>query len=171
MATQDKPGRVLVIMPDSGNRYLSKVYNDAWMIENGFMDKKIETTIGALVRILNKSAKIEYAAATDHVDAVVKRMRDLGVSQIPVKLGEDFVGLIQETALLRPLLAGEIKPTDPISKLVDENYSVVQDSDSIERLNDIFLSGKVALVSDGIRPKYILTKIDLIGFLSLQAGV
>ncbi len=171
MATQDKPGRVLVIMPDSGNRYLSKVYNDAWMIENGFMDKKIETTIGSLVRILNKSAKIEYAAATDHVDAVVKRMRDLGVSQIPVKKGEDFVGLIQETALLRPLLAGEIKPSDPISKLVDENYSVVQDSDSIERLNDIFLSGKVALVSDGIRPKYILTKIDLIGFLSLQAGV
>ena len=50
-------------------------------------------------------------------------------------------------------------------------YPVVQDNDSIERLNDIFLSGKVALVSEGMRPKYILTKIDLISFLSLQAGV
>ena len=78
--------------------------------------------------------------------------------------------MIQETALLRPLISGTIKPSDSIESILENNFSIVQESDSIDRLNEIFTSGKVALVQDGTNIKHILTKIDLISFLSLQSG-
>lgn len=170
MSQNQNPGRVLVIMPDSGNRYLSKVFNDAWMIENGFMEKKIENSIGDMVRVLHKTSKIVSSNSSDKVEAVVKLMRDEGVSQLPVVKNGEVVGVIAETALLRPLFLGEVKPNDPISGLVDKNYSLILESDSIERLNEIFTSGKIAIVQEGNKPKFILTKIDLISFLSLQSG-
>lgn len=171
MSHQKKLGKVLVIMPDSGNRYLSKVFNDAWMIENGFMEKQVDTSIGDMVRVLHKVAnKIVWAKHTDKVEAVVKQMREEGVSQLPVMKGDEVAGIMAETALLRPLFSGEIKPSDSIERLIDSNYSMVEPTDSISRLNEIFTSGKVAIVQEGNKPKFILTKIDLISFLSLQSG-
>lgn len=171
MSTQKNPGKVLVIMPDSGNRYLSKVFNDAWMIENGFMEKRVETSIGDMLRVLHKApGKIVSAASTAKVEDVVKLMRDEGVSQVPILKNDSVVGILPEAALLRPLFLGEIKPSDSVEKLVDSNFSFVEPGDAIERLNDIFTNGKVAIVQEGNKPKFILTKIDLISFLSLQSG-
>lgn len=167
---QGDPGRVIVIAPDSGNRYLSKLFNDAWMIENSFLEKKAEVTIGSLLKILHKTPKITGAKVEDRVDDIVNLMREGGVSQLPVMKGDEVVGIIAETALLRPLLSGQVKGSDPIAPLIDMNYAIVQDSDGIERLTEILTAGKVALVSEGTRVKYILTKIDLISFLSARAG-
>lgn len=170
MSSVVNPGRVIVILPDSGNRYLSKVYNDAWMIENSFFDKKAEVTIGDMVRVLHKANKVVSATISDKVELVVRRMREEGVSQLPVLRGNEVAGIIAETALLRPLFSGTIRPSDTIEALVDANFSIVQEGDEITRLNDIFTTGKVALLLERGQVKHILTKIDLIGFLSLQAG-
>jgi len=70
--------------------------------------------------------------------------------------------------MLRPLFMGTIRPSDPVESLVENNYSLIQESDPIERLNDVFTSGKVALVFEGNELRHILTKIDLISYLSLQ---
>ena len=171
MSQTENPGRVLVILPDSGNRYLSKVYNDAWMIENSFLEKKVETSIGDMLRVLHKTSKVLFAAASDKVQDVVTLMRDSGVSQLPVQRGSEVVGVIAETALLRPLISGTVKASDPIESLIDNNYAMVEESDSIDRLNNLFSSGKIALVWEAGKVKHILTKIDLISFLSTQTGV
>jgi cystathionine beta-synthase len=97
-------------------------------------------------------------------------MREKGVSQLPVMRDKEVVGVIAESALLHPLYTGHIKPNDAIEKLVDNNYSMVLESDAMSRLNEIFTNGKVAFVMEGGGIKYILTKIDLISFLSLQSG-
>ncbi len=170
MSQTTNPGRVLVILPDSGNRYLSKVFTDAWMLENSFMDKTAQRTIGDLIAMLNKSSKITATQSTDSIENVVKLMRDEGVSQLPVFHGTNLEGVVAETDLLRPLLSGSKKPSDSIESLVERNYSIVQESDPVDRLNDIFLSGKVALVGDPGSVKYILTQIDLISFLSSTSG-
>lgn len=170
MAQQDNPGRVLVLLPDSGNRYLSKVYNDAWMIENSFLDKSVDHTISELIQTLHKSSKITSTQTTDSIENVVKMMRDEGVSQLPVFKGGTLEGIVSEMDLLRPLLSKSKKPQDSIESLVERNYAIVQESDPIERLNDIFLSGKVALVGDVTSVKFILTQIDLISFISSQSG-
>jgi len=170
MSQCDDPGRVVVILPDSGNRYLSKVFNDAWMIENSYMDKKVENSIRDMVRVLHKTGKVLTANVDDKVEAVVKQMRENGVSQLPVIKNGEVSGIIEETALLRPLFSQSISPTDTIAGVVDNNYSIVDENDSISRLNDIFTSGKVALVVENNQIKHVLTKIDLISFLSLQSG-
>lgn len=170
MSSQENPGRVLVILPDSGNRYLSKVYNDAWMMENGFLEKQVDGTIAEMIRVLHKTPKVEMARHDDSVEKVVKQMRDEGVSQLPVMKGDEVVGIIAETALLRPLISGTVKPSDKIDGLIDTSYALLQETDSINRLNDVFTSGKVALIGQGTKLNYILTKIDLISFLSSQSG-
>lgn len=171
MASVPNPGRVLVILPDSGNRYLSKVYNDAWMMENSFLDKKATNTVGDLLRLIHKTPKIVSAQPGDTVESVVKLMRNEGVSQIPVMKTGEIIGIVSETDLLRPLFAQEIKSTDPISGLVKSEFALVEDSDPISRLNELFSNGKVVIVPEAGLPKYVLTKIDLISFLSLSGVV
>ena len=100
MSQVENPGRVIVILPDSGNRYLSKVFNDAWMIENSFLDKKVNNSIGDMIRVLHKTQKVVFAQASEKVEDVVKQMRDDGVSQLPVQRNGEVIGIIQETALL-----------------------------------------------------------------------
>jgi cystathionine beta-synthase len=171
MASVPNPGRVLVILPDSGNRYLSKVYNDAWMMENSFLDKKATNTVGDLIRLIHKTPRIVSASKSDTVEKVVKVMRTEGVSQIPVMEKNEIIGLVSETDLLRPLFAHEIKPSDPIAALVKNDFALVEDSDPISRLNELFSAGKVVIVPEAGLPKFVLTKIDLISFLSLSGAV
>lgn len=171
MSSVKNPGRVLVILPDSGNRYLSKVYNDAWMMENSFLEKKPSNTIGDLIRLIHKAPKILSCAEEDCVEKVVKLMRAEGVSQLPVIAQGEIVGVVSEADLLRPLFAGEIKASDSIKKLVKPDFSLVEDTDPIARLNDLFSAGKVAIVPEAGKAKYVLTKIDLISFLSLSGVV
>lgn len=171
MSQQQNPGRVIVILPDSGNRYLSKTFNDAWMIENGFLEKQVDNSVGDLLRVLHKTPKVVCAEIGDNVEKVVKQMREGGMSQLPVMKGSEVAGMIAETALLRPLISGAVRPTDRIESLIDTtSYSIVQEGDAISRLNEIFTAGKVAIVVEGAKIKHILTKIDLISFLSLQSG-
>jgi cystathionine beta-synthase len=170
MAGCPKPAKVIVILPDSGNRYLSKVYNDAWMIENSFIEKRSDNTIGSLIRTLHKSPKILYAEAGDKVGDVVKKMREEGVSQLPVMLRGQVSGTIAETALLRPMISGAIKSSDSIDTLIDSNYAILQETDPIDRLSTTFTAGKIALVSENGTVKYILTTIDLISYLNSQGN-
>jgi cystathionine beta-synthase len=171
MSAQAKPQRVLVILPDSGNRYLSKVFNDAWMIENGYLARRKDATIGEMMRMLNKNRKMMVAQWDDTVDSVVRRMRDEGISQLPVFRDDAVCGIVEERALLRPLIEGTVKPSDSVQSVADKNYAMVQDTDPVERLTDIFSAEKVALVCEAGRVTQIVTKIDLISYLSLQAGV
>lgn len=170
MAQCAKPEKVVVILPDSGNRYLSKVYNDAWMIENSFLEKRTDNTIGSLIRSSHKSPKILYAEAGDKVGEVVRKMREEGVSQLPVMRRGQVSGTITETALLRPMISGAIKSSDSIDSLVDSNYAILQETDPIDRLSATFTAGKIALVSEHGAVKYILTTIDLISYLNSQGN-
>jgi predicted transcriptional regulator len=111
------------------------------------------------------------ASKSDTVEKVVKVMRTEGVSQIPVMEKNEIIGLVSETDLLRPLFAHEIKPSDPIASLVKNDFALVEDSDPISRLNELFSAGKVVIVPEAGLPKFVLTKIDLISFLSLSGAV
>lgn len=171
MSSVPNPGRVLVILPDSGNRYLSKVYNDAWMMENSFLEKKPDNTIGDLIRMIHKQPKIVSASSSDTVERVVKIMNSDGVSQLPILSGNEVVGIVSEADLLRPLFAGEVKSTDKIDTIMKNTFAIVEESDPISRLNELFSIGKTAIVGEAGLPRFILTKIDLISFLSLSGGV
>ena len=170
MAETENPGRVLVILPDSGNRYLSKVYNDAWMVENGFMEKRDDARVGDVLRALHKTGKILSAKSDESVADVVAKMRDAGVSQLPVMKENEVIGVISETALLQPLISGKLRSSDPIHSVIEDSFAKVDECDPVDRLHEVFGAGKIALVFEVGRLKNVLTKIDLISFLGVQAG-
>jgi cystathionine beta-synthase len=168
---------VVVLLPDSGSRYLSKVFDDAWMRENRFLETEwVDTPISA---VLERKARQELVMArcTDPVSDVIGRMKAADVSQVPV-LGErdQLLGLVTEVSLLDYLLR---QPGSEASKVaiedagvIDPNVYTLTPETPVEAVMSVFSTNPVALVTDRTASSEdrtvvgIITKIDLLDFLS-----
>lgn len=166
---------VLVILPDSGNRYLSKAFDDDWMREAGFLADQGMGSVRDLVAHLKMTgAQIEMAKQTDKVSAVVERMKEKGISQLPVDDGQGWIkGVVTETAVLNALYQGRLNPSDTIEKIVDPSVEFVTPNDPLEKVTKILSSGKLPLVTEGEGQKNnrllgIITKIDLISYIGAR---
>jgi cystathionine beta-synthase len=169
-----KGRNVLVILPDSGNRYLSKAFNDDWMREAGFLDTPSLGTVADLLRRAKPQAeKIIMARQTDKVSAVIDLLRTKDISQLPVADDAGWIkGVITEGALLTALYQGKAKPADTIEKLVDASVEFVTPSDPIEKVSKLVTANKVPLVNDPNRHGELLaiiTKIDLLTYLGSRS--
>ena len=165
-----KGKNILVILPDSGNRYLSKVYDDAWMREAGFLDEPSLGTVHDLIITLQLDPQgVVSAQTTEKVSSVIELMKDKGISQLPVSDDHGYVkGLVTEASILTALYEGACEPGDSIESLVDTSIEFVGPEDDIEKISALVSSGKTPLVMDpdtGV-PVAVLTKIDLLSYLS-----
>ena len=162
--------KVLVILPDSGNRYLSKVYDDAWMREAGFLDESALGTVQDLISSLRLATGSVYTAKnTDKVSNVIELMKDKGISQLPVADDHDYIkGMVTEASILSALYQGDCQPGDSIASLVDISVEFVDAKDDIEKISSLVAMGKTPLVMepDSGQPLAVLTKIDLLSYLS-----
>ena len=158
---------ILVILPDSGSRYLSKVYDDDWLRENSFLDE--EDTYGRLRDLVeHQEQTLITAHPEDGVKEIIQLMKKHAISQLPVLEGERLVGIISESDLVQALLSDPDNIARPISGLVDQNYVVVPPETPVARLAAIFGEGKVVLVQEGSRICGLVTKIDLIDHISAR---
>jgi cystathionine beta-synthase len=159
--------RAVVVLPDSGFRYLSKVFSDDWMRENGFL----EAELGAVAELLRaKGLDLITAAPDESVREVVGKMKRFDVSQLPVVAAGGLVGLVSEVDLLSYLLEGSHGLDDPIAGLVDPAPPVVTPDTPVDRLAEAFLNANAAVVVDGGRVVGIVTKIDVIDHLARILG-
>lgn len=165
-----KEKNVLVVLPDSGNRYMSKVFNDDWMREAGFLEGAQLGTVADLLRVSPTRAEIIMAQQNDKVSHVVELMRDKGISQLPVSDGAGWIkGVITESAILGALYQGRSKSSDTIEALLDTSIEFVTPSDPIEKVSRLVTAGKIPLINDSAQPGKLLgiiTKIDLLAYLS-----
>jgi cystathionine beta-synthase len=158
---------IVVILPDSGSRYLSKVYDDDWLRENSFLDE--EETYGRLRDLVeHQEQTLITAHPEDGVKEIIQLMKKHGISQLPVLEGERLIGIISESDLVQALLSDPENIERPIAGLVDQNYVVVPPETPVARLAAIFGEGKVALIQDGSRICGLVTKIDLIDHISAR---
>lgn len=158
---------IVVILPDSGSRYLTKVYDDDWLRENSFLDD--EETFGRLSELVERQHQSLVTARPDEpVKAIIKLMKTHGISQLPVLDGARLVGIISEGDLVQALLSDPENIERPIAGLVDQNFVVVPKETPVSRLAAIFGEGKVALVQDGGKICGLVTKIDLIDHMAGQ---
>lgn len=156
---------IVVILPDSGSRYLSKLYDDDWMRENSFLDD--EEVYGRLRDIVeHQRHRLVAAAPHDGLQTIVKEMKKHGISQLPVLDKDRLVGMISEIDLLNALLHDPGNVDRPVAELVDQNYAIVPPDTPISRLAAIFSEGKVALVQEDNRITAVVTKIDLIDHMA-----
>jgi cystathionine beta-synthase len=165
-----KGKKVLVILPDSGNRYLSKVYDDAWMREAGFLEQPSLGTVRDLINALQlETGNVVCASNTAKVSAVIEQMKDNGISQLPVSDDKDYVkGMVTEASILGAIYRGDCQPGDAIESLVDTSVEFVGLQDDIEKVSSLVAAGRTPLVMDAEtgQPLAVLTKIDLLGYLS-----
>ena len=162
----------VVILPDSGRGYLSKIFNDEWMRQNGFLDSPRQVV---LVRdVLSSkldSPTVLAVQAGESIGHAIEMLKKHGVSQLPVMDEGRVVGSVQETLLLKQIFEG----TDlhrSVSAVMGRPFSTLDVDEEVGAVYRALLKGDSAVVvTDGGRPVGVLTKIDLIEFLASEHKV
>ncbi len=158
---------VVVLLPDSGSRYLSKFFSDDWMKQNRYMETDLgESTVSDLLaskRIQN----VFTVPSSETMGNVVRTMKEHSISQLPVMDDGKLTGMITEFALLEHMVHANAGADEPIEPLVSkEQMEVVSPRNSLEALAEVFNRGHIAVVLDEESVSGIVTKIDLISFLA-----
>jgi cystathionine beta-synthase len=159
----------VVILPDSGSRYLSKFYDDKWMREFGFLSMEFgEMTLGDLLAA-KPDKMLHTAALGDSIRDVVAVMHRHAISQMPV-VGQDgtLVGLIEEVDLLNHMLQKHETHShdEPIDALVQNAGAVFPLDTSLEESMPSLTAGYALIVVEDSRPTGILTKIDVLDYVA-----
>ncbi len=163
--TLKEPSNILVMMADSGRSYLSKAFNDAWMRDNGFLPSILKAhTVADLLQKRQRSDKLISAQVGDSILQVATQMREHSISQVPVYSNGQVIGIIDESDLIEPIIKGSLKPTEPIIHLVKGTIIWVEMRDDLDRLNELFKEGYVALIKEA-NNVHIITRIDLLDFV------
>jgi cystathionine beta-synthase len=162
---------VVVLLPDSGSRYLSKVFDDDWMRENGFLERSWVDYRAADVSEVKSSRELITAVPTDLMTDVVGRMKEYNVSQLPV-VAEDgrLLGLVTEIDLLNHMLLSDHvhQADETIESVIDTNVPVVSPNAPLETLMGILGHNNVVILTTDDKVQGILSKIDILDFLSSQ---
>jgi len=171
LAKEVGPGKIIVvIICDSGDRYISRCFNDGWMKDMGFLD--LDERLGTVGDILAvKGRHVDYANAEDSIGAVALRMSDLGISQMPVRSGDNATTmLVHEMDLLQSLVSGKCKSSDPVVHAAHELKGRVSLADPIAKLQHIFDQNNVAVVFENNQILGIISKIDMVKYLANRAS-
>ena len=157
--------QVVVLLPDSGGFYLSKVFNDNWMRENGFLDPDTGFgTIRDLLKDMGPQGLITVQASA-RVPEVIGVLKLHGISQVPVLDGQRLVGILTENRLLERAVRGGA-PDTRAQDLVESNFCTVDKDTELTLVLDLFRRARVAVVVEGGLPINIITRIDIIDFIS-----
>jgi cystathionine beta-synthase len=162
---QTTPKKVLVFVCDTGNKYLSKMYNDYWMLDNGFLERETRGDLRDLILRPYAQRDTVVIAPTDLLVTAYQRMKLYDVSQLPVMDGDHIVGILDESDVLLHVYGDEPKFRDPVSTAMVTKLEKLAVTSPIESLLPVFEHGHVAIVMDGDRFLGLITRIDLLNYL------
>jgi cystathionine beta-synthase len=162
---QTEPKRVVTLVCDTGNKYLSKLYNDYWMLDNGFLDRQPTGDLRDLIMRPYAQRDTVVAAPTDLLVTAYNRMKLYDVSQLPVLDGEKIVGIIDESDLRLHVYGDEKRFLDAVSTAMITSLQTLDVKSPIEDLLPVFERGRVVIVMDGERFLGLITRIDLLNYL------
>ncbi|MFQ5921581.1 MAG: pyridoxal-phosphate dependent enzyme [Anaerolineales bacterium] len=167
------PERLMVVVfPDSGSRYLSKVFSDDWMREHGFLE--IDRRRAPVREIASARGLSDLIIATqdDPLQEVIARMRDNGVSQLPVVDDQGrLVGLVSEVDLLDHMLMSDHDAAMSITPMVNKDVGIAFETDPLEDVLPELVSRKVIVLTDEAGgPTGIVTVIDALEYVATLNG-
>ena len=165
---------ILVLLPDSAQKYLSKFFDDKWMTENGFLEEP--DPLGQVADLLksrnkNSSREVITIARGDSVGRAIGLLKEHGVSQLPVLDGGRLSGLVSELDLLNWLLGHPGQLDTPVDDLVEADYATVTTQTKVKLMRNIFNDAKVVCVLEGDTLVGVVTKIDLIDYLAQRTAI
>ena len=165
LAKEMGPGKtVVVVLPDGGRAYISKFFSDEWMRDNGFLEAGpavVRELLGA------RKGRVVTARADEPVQVAARRLREFDVSQLPVvDATGKCVGMLHESDVLHFLLDPRRKPSEPVANAMASVEGAVTLDTPVEGLRAVFDADKVAVVLERGAVIGIVSKIDVIDFLT-----
>jgi cystathionine beta-synthase len=175
VAASAGPGDVIVVLlPDGGRGYLSKIFNDDWMADYGFLtEQTAEPKIAdVLARKQGGLPAFVHAHPEETVSAAIGILREYNVSQLPVMKEEppvmvaEVVGSIVERDLLDALVSGRASPKDPVGEHMSAPLPMVGSGEQVSRAVDALEKAGAAVVLVDGRPAGMITRQDVLAFLA-----
>jgi cystathionine beta-synthase len=166
---QTQPKRVVSFVPDTGNKYLSKMYNDFWMTEQGFMHRPPHGDLSDLITHRYEAGEVITIGPDDTLLTAFKRMHGADVSQLPVvdKNGR-AIGIIDESDLLVKVHRDPAHFNDPVKSAMTDRLETLPPKANINDLLKVFDRGRVAIVMDNDKFLGLITRTDLLSYLRLH---
>ncbi len=161
---------VVVLLPDSGTRYLSKIFNDDWMSENRFLESSLEETRARHILQSKTIQKVYTAQPSDRMRDVITLMKERDISQLPVVDNGKLAGMVTEVELLNHMLFSTHTHSsdETIEDMITRDVTTVDIDTPMEALMSLFGTARVAVVLEEESVAGIITKIDLLDFLAGQ---
>lgn len=163
---QSEERHVVTFVCDSGNKYLSKMYNDYWMLDQGFLERPARGDLGDLVSRRHEDRATVTAAPDDSLLVAHGRMKLYDISQLPVVDAEGkVVGILDEEDILYRVMADTAAFRDKVESAMTARLETLQADQPLEALKPVFEKGHVAIVMDGGRFLGLITRMDLLTHL------
>ncbi len=174
-AARDLPADavVVVLLPDGGRGYLSKIFSDKWMSAYGFLRAEDGRTVGEVLRAKSGDLPaLVHTHPSETIRQAIDILREYGVSQMPVVKAEppvtsgEVAGSVSERHLLDVLFHGRARLTDPVVKHLEPGLPLVGSGEPVATARAELQEADAVLVVDDGKPVGVLTRADLLGFLA-----
>lgn len=167
---QSTPKRVVTFVCDSGNKYLSKMYNDFWLFDQGILPRqKTGTIVDLIVRRYSDGSTVTLRPSDSLLHAY-RRMKLFEVSQLPVMDGDAVIGILDESDLLMHVYENPARFAETVGHAMVKSVVTISPSAAVSELLPIFAKDMVAVVADAGKFIGLITRIDLLNYLRLQLG-
>jgi cystathionine beta-synthase len=166
---QTKRKRVVTFVADSGNKYLSKMYNDFWMAEQGFIQRPPQGNLNDLISHRYEAGEVISVGPSDTLLTAYKRMRSADVSQVPVvdEKGKPL-GILDESDVLVKVHHDATLFNDLVQNAMTDRLETLPPTAKINDLLEVFDRGRVAIVMESDKFLGLITRTDLLSYLRLS---
>ena len=162
---QKTPKNVVTFICDSGNKYLSKMFNDYWMLDQGFIKREQFGDLrDVIARAHNDGATITISPS-DTLNVAYSRMKLYDISQLPVLDGTKIVGFIDESDILLSIYGREENFKSKVEGSMTKKVETISFDAKLEGLMPIFEKGNVAVVVDHDKFLGLITRMDMLNHL------
>jgi cystathionine beta-synthase len=166
---------IVVLLPDSGRGYLSKIFNDDWMADYGFLTTGGDTTVGdVLSRKGALMPELVHVHPSETVREAIDILREYGVSQMPVVKEEppvmsaEVIGAVVERDLLDALFEGRASLADALEKHMSAPLPMIGAGESVSAAMTALQNADAAVVLDDGKPRGVITRQDLLAYLATR---
>lgn len=166
---QTKPKRVVTIICDVGGKYLSKMYNDYWLVDQGIIKREERGDLTDLIARRHADRATITVKPDDTLQTALARMKLYDFQQLPVLDGENVVGIIDESDILMAVYRDATRFKSQVTNAMTGKIVTLQRNDAISTLMPIFDNGHVAIVMDGGKFQGLITRYDLLNYLRRRA--
>jgi len=167
---QTQPKRVVTFICDSGNKYLSKMFNDLWMREQGFLRDVGHGDLRDLVSRRADDGALVSVTPDETLLIAYQRMKLADVSQVPVLEGGKIVGMVDESDLLLAVHDDPKLFLEPVKSIMTRNLVTVQRTASVDSLSPLFDRGLVVILMVDDQFYGLITRMDVLNHLRRRLG-